>query len=173
MSGRRAAFLDRDGVLNERPAEHDYVRTADGLVLLPGAPEAVRRFSEAGYVVVVVSNQRGIARGLVTWETLRAIEDAIRRASGAEISFYYCPHDVDEQCDCRKPQPGLLLRAARELDLDLARSVMVGDAETDIEAGRAAGTRTILLSAAGTPTKADLVVETLGDAAEAVLSSDA
>ena len=106
MSPRRAAFLDRDGVLNERPPPHEYVRDAADLVVLPGAAEAVRLLRESGFVPVVVSNQRGVARALVTAETLGAIEARLR-AAGVEIEhFYYCPHDESDACDCRKPAPG-------------------------------------------------------------------
>jgi D-glycero-D-manno-heptose 1,7-bisphosphate phosphatase len=168
VTSRPAAFLDRDGVLNVRPPEHDYVRSRGDLVLLPGI-ESVRRLADNGYALVVVSNQRGIARGLVTWETLFEIEHAVREAIGRSVAFYYCPHDLDEGCDCRKPAPGLLLRASEELDLDLARSVMIGDAETDVAAGRAAGTRSILIAPAGTATGADAVVDDLAGAVEFVL----
>jgi D-glycero-D-manno-heptose 1,7-bisphosphate phosphatase len=169
-ASRRAAFLDRDGVLNERPAEHEYVREPPALALLPGVAEAVQRLEEAGYTPVVVSNQRGVARGLVTWETLRAIEEMIIGAIGRPLAFYYCPHDLADGCDCRKPAPGLLLRAAAELDLDLTRSVMIGDAESDVEAGRAAGTRTIRVSAPGTATSAEAVAPNLSAATDLLLS---
>ncbi len=170
MTLRPAAFLDRDGVLNERPPDHDYVRAIDTLVLLPGAADAVRRLADAGYVPVTISNQRGVARGLVTWETLRAIEEVLIREIGGRIAFYYCPHDYVDACDCRKPAPGLLLRAAAELGLDLPRSVMIGDAESDVEAGRAAGTRTIRIAAPGTATSADATATDLAAAADLLLA---
>ncbi|HXY81427.1 MAG TPA: HAD family hydrolase [Gaiellaceae bacterium] len=173
MTLRPAAFLDRDGVLNERPPAHDYVREIDQLVLLPGAAEAVRRLAGAGYVPVVVSNQRGVARGLVTWQTLRAVEEALVRETGGPIAFYYCPHDDADACDCRKPAPGLLLRAAAELGLDLACSVMIGDTESDVEAGRAAGTATIRIAPPGTATGADATAPDLAEAAAIVLSAGA
>lgn len=166
MTLRPAAFLDRDGVLNERPPEHDYVRNASDLVILPNAPAAVGRLARAGYVPVVVSNQRGIARGLVSWETLTAIEAQLVAAAGTPISFYYCPHDHNDACDCRKPAPGLLLRAARDLGLDRAASVMIGDSESDVEAGHRAGTRTIRVAPAGTATRADALVDDLAAAAD-------
>ena len=170
MTLRPAAFLDRDGVLNERPADHDYVRAIEALVLLPGAADAVRRLAAAGYVPVAVSNQRGVARGLVTWETLRAIEEVLTREIGGRIAFYYCPHDDADACDCRKPAPGLILRAAAELGLDLGRSVMIGDAESDVEAGRAAGTRTIRIAPPGTVTSADATAPDLAAAADLLLA---
>jgi D-glycero-D-manno-heptose 1,7-bisphosphate phosphatase len=165
-----AVFLDRDGVLNVRPPEHEYVTDLDGFVWLPQAAEGVAVLNRAGYRVVVVSNQRGVARGLVTTATLQAIERAIQavlRHHGAAIeAFYYCPHDLDAACDCRKPRPGLLVRAARELGLDLPRSAMIGDAESDVAAGRAAGVaRTILVAPPGTETGADAVATSLVEAA--------
>jgi D-glycero-D-manno-heptose 1,7-bisphosphate phosphatase len=169
VSLRRAAFLDRDGVLNASPGEHEYVRASEELQLLEGAASAVRRLHEAGWVPVVVSNQRGVARGLVTWETLREIEEILVAEAGCPIAFYYCPHDHADRCSCRKPAPGLLVRAAEDLGLDLARSVMIGDSESDIEAGRAAGARTILIAPAGTETKADAVAASLAAAADTVL----
>ena len=171
MTLRPAAFLDRDGVLNERPPAHDYVRELDQLVLLPGSANAVRRLAGAGYVLVVVSNQRGVARGLVTWQTLRAVEEVLVRETGGPIAFYYCPHDDADACDCRKPAPGLLLRAAAELGLDLARSVMIGDAESDVEAGRAAGTSTIRIAPPGAETAAGATAPDLSAAADLLLGA--
>jgi D-glycero-D-manno-heptose 1,7-bisphosphate phosphatase len=149
-SARPAVFLDRDGTINVRPPEHDYVRDARDFRLLPGAVEGMVTLARAGYPLVVVSNQRGVSRGLVERETLTAIEAHVQRALApygvAVESFRYCVHDIDEGCDCRKPRPGMLHSAARDLGLDLGRSWMIGDSESDIEAGRAAGCRTILLT---------------------------
>jgi D-glycero-D-manno-heptose 1,7-bisphosphate phosphatase len=167
----RAAFLDRDGVINARPPEHDYVRDADALVLLPGVAAAVRRLREGGFTPVVVSNQRGVALGLVSVATLRAIEEQIEAAGVSIERFYYCPHDVSDDCVCRKPRPGLLLQAAADLDVDLRRSVMVGDAESDIEAGRAAECVTIRIAPAGTETTADLRADDLPGAVALVVET--
>lgn len=173
MTGRAAVFLDRDGVLNERPAEHEYVLSPAGLRWLPGALEATSRLSRAGCPIVVVSNQRGIARGLLSWRALERIEDSMRadleKAGALVHGFYYCPHDLEERCVCRKPAPGLLLRAADELGLELGASVMVGDTEEDVQAGRAAGCVTIRLAEPGSPSAADLVLPDLQAAATAVL----
>src|SRR5581483_4794961 len=111
---RPAAFLDRDGVLNRRPPPHDYVRSAEALELLPGVAGAVDALRAAGFATVVVSNQRGLARGLLTPETLAAIERRLAEAGVRIDAYYYCPHDLADGCDCRKPAPGLLLRAAAE-----------------------------------------------------------
>ena len=169
---RRAAFLDRDGVLNERPAPHTYVQSVGDLRLLPGVPDAVARLRFLGFVPVVVSNQRGIARGLVTWEALHEIEQAIQKyltASGTSIeAFYYCPHDLDDGCDCRKPLPGLLHRAAREHGLDLTASVLVGDEESDVTAGKRVGCFTVRLGPAAVATAADARADGLSAAVDLI-----
>lgn len=171
MTLRPAAFLDRDGVLNRRPPPHDYVRSAEALELLPGVAGAVDALRAAGFATVVVSNQRGLARGLLTPETLAAIERRLAEAGVRIDAYYYCPHDLADGCDCRKPAPGLLLRAAAELSLDLGASVLVGDEETDVEAGRAAGCRTVLVGGAGgAATAADLTAPDLPAAVEAILA---
>jgi D-glycero-D-manno-heptose 1,7-bisphosphate phosphatase len=170
---RAGVLLDRDGVLNARPPEHRYVESVDAFEWLPGACAALGVLSRAGYPLAVVSNQRGIARGLVTWSTLRAVEARIQAdlaPFGAQIAgFYYCPHRRDEGCACRKPRPGLLLEAADELRLDLALSTMIGDSEDDVKAGRAAGCYTILVGSTGSATAPDLVASDLGSAARAIL----
>lgn len=150
-------FLDRDGVLN---TDVDLVHRPEQLELLPGAAEAVRRLNECGIRCVVVTNQPVIARGLCTEETLEAIHDRLRelvRAGGGEFAaIYHCPHHPETHhgegvaalrraCRCRKPAPGMLLRARSELGLDLSRCAMVGNHSTDIRAGRAAGVRTVLV----------------------------
>lgn len=173
---RRAVFLDRDGTLNVRPAEHRYVETLDGFVWLPGAVEGAAALARAGFVLAVTSNQRGIARGLVSWNTIAAIEQEIQARlgeHGAQIAaFRYCPHELDDGCDCRKPAPGMLLELAEQLDLDPARSWMVGDSESDVAAGRAAGCATALIATAAEGSPADLVAPSLRAAAAAILERE-
>jgi D-glycero-D-manno-heptose 1,7-bisphosphate phosphatase len=168
----RAAFLDRDGTLNVNPPEHDYVPSLAGFAWLPGAIEGAAALATAGFLLAVVSNQRGIARGLVSPQTLVEIEDEIQAAlepHGARIAaFRYCPHELDEGCDCRKPAPGMLLELATDLDVDLASSWMIGDSPTDVAAGRAAGCRTALLGPASTSTDADLLADSLLEVARAL-----
>ena len=177
---RRAVFLDRDGVLNRKAPEGDYVKNPGELELLPGAGGAVARLRAAGLAVVVVSNQRGVARGLMDARDLAAVTEALvtrlESAGGAPDAFYYCTHDEHEGCPCRKPRPGLLLRAASEQDLELGASWMVGDRETDVLAGRAAGCRTVLVG--GNPgrglaledSSADVLAADLRDAASRILA---
>lgn len=136
-----AVFLDRDGVLLD-----------DALDVMPGAPEALRALHDAGFALVVVTNQTVVSRGLATEEEVAEVHRRLREQLPELDAFYVCPHhpnaDVERyrvECDCRKPRPGLLLRAADELDLDLAKSWMVGDRVSDVAAGAAAGCRTILL----------------------------
>lgn len=144
----RAAFLDRDGVLNFRHPEDvmRYITRVEDFEILPGAAEAVGALVGAGWKVFVVSNQRGVSRGLVTpaeLEKMHARFDAAARShGGAPDAVYYCPHDLADDCECRKPRPGLLLRALREHpDIDLAESFMVGDTESDRRAAESAGVR--------------------------------
>jgi histidinol-phosphate phosphatase family protein len=170
-------FLDRDGTLNVRPPEHAYVTSERDFVWLPGATEAMARLNQAGYLLAVVSNQRGVARGSVSPEVLAAIEDRIQRdlvASRCRVrTFRYCTHDEDEGCDCRKPKPGMLLAVAQEIGVDLRRSWMVGDSESDIRAGQAAGCRTALIGYPTTDLRPDLVATSLLDATDAILRANA
>lgn len=133
-----------------RPPAHDYVRDIRDFEWLPGALAGMVKLAEAGLPLVVVSNQRGVSRGLVSYATLHEIESEIQNALGAHghqvSAFRYCPHGLDEKCECRKPSPGMLRVAADELRLDLSRSWMIGDSDTDMQAGQAAGCRTILLA---------------------------
>jgi D-glycero-D-manno-heptose 1,7-bisphosphate phosphatase len=185
--GRSAVFLDRDHTLIEDPG---YLGDPDKVRLLPGVELAVQSLSRAGYLLVVVTNQSGVARGLITVEQVEAVHEEIQsqlsRRSGRIDAFYYCPYHpegkVEEFCkesDLRKPKPGMLLQAARELDIDLERSWMVGDSARDIEAGKAAGVRTVRVRRPGdsisddSPAQtADHTVRNLVDAARTILRAD-
>lgn len=144
---RRAVFLDRDGVINVNRPEH--VKTWDEFVFLPRALDALQKIAASDFLVVVTTNQAAINRGMVSAETVRDIHArmkvAIERAGGRIDAIYYCPHRPDEECACRKPQPGLYRRAAQEFDIDLARSYVVGDALSDITAAQAIGAQPILV----------------------------
>jgi D-glycero-D-manno-heptose 1,7-bisphosphate phosphatase len=153
VSPRAAVFLDRDGTLN---VEVDYLSSPDELVLLPGVASALRRFADAGFLLCVVTNQSGIARGLFDEEALHRIHErlgALLAAEGVSLdSIGYCPHHPDvgvapyrRPCRCRKPQPGLLEDAALRFGVDLARSFTVGDALRDLDAGAALGVRGVLV----------------------------
>ena len=138
-------FLDRDGTINVKAGEGDYIKSWEEFEFLPGAVDAVRALRAAGRTVVIVTNQRGIALGRMTEADLAAIHRHMVEALGGVDAIYHCPHDIGE-CDCRKPLPGMLERAAGELPgVDLARSVMIGDSDSDMDAGRAVGARTIKL----------------------------
>ena len=147
-------FLDRDGVLNVL-LRGDDVKTPAELVLLPGAAEAVRRLNALGFPVFVISNQQGVAKNVMTPADLEAVDAALRGAlhkdaPGARLDgSYYCPHGASDACACRKPRPGLIEQAAREHDIDLARSFFVGDAPTDALAARAAGVGRFILVLTG------------------------
>jgi D-glycero-D-manno-heptose 1,7-bisphosphate phosphatase len=145
----RAVFLDRDGVLIENRAE--YVRAWSDVEIFPEAIEALSRLR--GYKVVVVTNQSAVGRGLMTIETARTINEQLveeLEARGAQIDgVYMCPHAPGQNCECRKPHPGLILQAARELSLDVKRSWMIGDAWSDLLAGAAAGVRGVALLKTG------------------------
>jgi D-glycero-D-manno-heptose 1,7-bisphosphate phosphatase len=145
-------FVDRDGVL---VADNGPLVAVDDIVVAPGAAAGLRRLQEAGYKIVVISNQTAVARGLLRPDEVLALQAEIEQrlcAAGAAPldGFYFCPHhpsatqpEYRQSCACRKPAPGLLLQASTALDLDLGRSVMVGDRASDVEAGRRAGCRTI------------------------------
>ena len=159
---QRAVFLDRDGVINAMVYNPDFglvdsPANPDQFELLPGVGEAVCALNQMGFLVIVVSNQPGIAKGKLTLPLLQATTDKMRYALaqvGAHLdSVYYCLHhpaavleEYRVTCDCRKPKPGLLLKAAQEWDIDLNSSYMVGDGITDMCAGQAAGTTTLFVS---------------------------
>lgn len=147
----RVALLDRDGTINVKAPEGEYITTPGGLELLPGAARAVRLLNDARVPVAVVTNQRGIALGRMTAEDLAAVHDRLatllREDAGAHVDLWlHCPHEKDA-CSCRKPQPGMLLEALERLGGDAASSLMAGDASSDIEAGAAAGVPTQRVSA--------------------------
>jgi D,D-heptose 1,7-bisphosphate phosphatase len=173
---RRAVFLDRDGSINSMVYNSEFglvdsPQNADQFQLLPSAPEAIRLINEMSLLAVVVSNQPGIAKGKCTPDDLEAITQKMHRelaAGGGRLdAVYYCLHHPEALleeyrviCDCRKPKPGLLQRAAEELGIDLGTSYMVGDGLTDVLAGKAVGCITIFLG----NHKCELcsVIETLG-----------
>jgi D-glycero-D-manno-heptose 1,7-bisphosphate phosphatase len=142
-----AVFLDRDGVIIENRA--DYVKSIAEVHFIPGALDALARAARLDLVLVVVTNQSVIGRGLLSWEASVAINDFVvqqlKAAGGRLDGLYVCPHLPGAGCTCRKPAPGLLLSAAEDLGIDLAASVMIGDALTDLQAGQAAGTQALLV----------------------------
>ena len=156
--GRPAAFVDRDGTLIE---DAHYLADPSGVRVLPGVVDPLRRLNDAGIPVVVVTNQSGIARGLLTeaqYEATRERLDELLRERGARIdASYHCPHypDVSGPCDCRKPGTGLYRKAAAELGLDLKRSLFVGDRYRDVAPGEELGGLALLVPSSSTP-EADL-----------------
>jgi len=144
-------FLDRDGVINVKAPEGDYVKSFDEFELLPGAVEGIALLRAAGLHLAVVTNQRGIALGRMSVSDVEDIHLRMR-AMGVDVdAVYYCPHDKDS-CDCRKPGTGMLTRAAREVPgVDLESAAIVGDSESDMEAGRRLGLTLVKIGAASTP----------------------
>jgi D-glycero-D-manno-heptose 1,7-bisphosphate phosphatase len=171
----RAAFLDRDGVINRKARGDEYVTRWEEVQILPGVAEAIALLNQAGVRVIVASNQRCVAKGLITIADLEALHRRMCEAvasHGAKIdAIYYCPHETQPPCRCRKPQPGMLLKAARDHNIDLSASWMIGDSYADVEAGRNAGCKTALLAALddSVKTNADIVVRSLLEAIRQIL----
>lgn len=142
-SGYRLVLLDRDGVINQKAEEHDYIRTADMAKLLPGVGTAIAKLNQAGLKVAVVTNQRGVSRGLMTLSDVEAVNKAIEvdlALDNARIdSFHVCPHGYEDNCKCRKPEPGLLLEAIAKYGVEKAECIMVGDSSSDAYAAKNAG----------------------------------
>lgn len=161
---RRCVFFDRDGIVNQRPGP-GYVMSWEDFILLPDFVDVLRICRGLGFEAAIATNQRGVARGMITPRQLDSIHDRFRRELFEQhqltlLDVLICPHDHDS-CDCRKPKPGLLLKAAEKYELDLAASWMIGDQSWDVEAGRRAGCRTILVGEPDTPGKADYRVDSL------------
>ena len=194
-NGSPAAFLDRDGVLNEAvpdpvSGELESPLQVNDMHLLPGAAEAAGRLASAGYALVCVTNQPAAAKGKTTLEGLRAVHERVVELlarEGVELAAsYLCPHhpegvvpELSGRCDCRKPAPGMLLDAAESLGLDLATSWMFGDTDSDVRAGRSAGCRTVLIGYPGSAHKRlgsvspDLLAASLADGVAQLLDHDA
>jgi len=152
MKPKKVVFLDRDGTIAR---DVHYCRSPEQFELLPTVPEAIKLLNDSGFKVVVITNQSGIARGYFTEETLTQIHDKMKAELalyGAWVdAIYYCPHHPDDGCDCRKPKTALFFRAAKEHDIDLRASYVVGDTQMDIDAGKALGAKTVLVTTGPNP----------------------
>lgn len=174
-SPRPAIFLDRDGTLIE---EVNFLSKVEDMRIFPGTWTALERFRDAGYALIVVTNQSGIGRGLYSTDDMEAIHRAMQKELGGLIdAFYFCPHLPDEGCDCRKPATGMIERAVAEHGILLGRSWVIGDKALDIELGRNAGTRTALVATGygsglsdEQRSTADVSAKDIGDAAERILA---
>lgn len=153
MAGHPAVFLDRDGTINE---EKEYLFRPEDFSFIPGAPEAIRLLKEAGFLVIVVTNQSGIGRGYYDEEAVRRLhrhmDGELSRYGASVDGYYFCPHHPDhgsgeylKDCACRKPLPGMLLEAVRDFSIDISSSFIIGDKRADLEAGSAAGCRPLLV----------------------------
>jgi D-glycero-D-manno-heptose 1,7-bisphosphate phosphatase len=143
----KLVILDRDGTINHDSDHH--IKSPEEWRPIKGSLEAIARLTQAGYRIVVATNQSGIARGLFTTRTLFEIHETLQRAAaqagGRVDAFFFCPHAADSACSCRKPQPGMLLEVARRFNVSLEDVYMVGDARRDVEAAAAAGARPVLV----------------------------
>jgi D-glycero-D-manno-heptose 1,7-bisphosphate phosphatase len=167
-----AVLLDRDGTVNIKAPEGGYITSPDELVLLPGAAGAIAQLNAASVRVILVTNQRWLSTmtDMTPYQRVHARLEELLAQNGAHLDGAYCCPHAAGSCHCRKPAPGMLQRAAEEQLFSLTEAVMIGDSESDIEAGRAAGTATILLSSTpGAPSRADRSVADLAEAARLIL----
>ncbi|MDD5423070.1 MAG: D-glycero-beta-D-manno-heptose 1,7-bisphosphate 7-phosphatase [Candidatus Omnitrophica bacterium] len=183
---RKAVFIDRDGVINRDPGgwtEHSYVTKWDDFYFLPEAKDAIKRLTDKGYDIVVVSNQAGVSKGYYTVRALNNINakmlKEIKKAGGRITKVYYCIHKDEDGCGCRKPNTGMLDQAERELDVDVAGSYFIGDGKVDVEAGSKAGMKTVLVlsgkttleAAAGWDIKPDHIFADLSEAVDFIVAA--
>lgn len=163
----KAVFLDRDGTIIE---DVGYMNSPEQIQFIPGSIEAIKKLKEAGYKVVVITNQAGIARGLITEDMLQTIDKVLHKwilNGGTHLDgIYYCPHHPEhgvypykQVCECRKPHPGLIRKAQKDLNIDLSQSFMIGDKATDVEAGKRAGTKTIFVMTGRGKNEKEKIVE--------------
>jgi D-glycero-D-manno-heptose 1,7-bisphosphate phosphatase len=174
----KAAFLDRDGVINIHAPDGGYVTRWEDIQVVPGVTNAITLLNKAGFRVIVVTNQRCVAKGLISTVALEAMHERLGAelaAMGARIdAIYFCPHEKVLRCPCRKPAPGMLLAAAHVHSIDLSSSWMIGDSEIDIEAGKRAGCRTarVLSESQGDIINSDVLGTSLLDIVEQLLGLD-
>ncbi|MEP6685659.1 MAG: HAD family hydrolase [Verrucomicrobiota bacterium] len=167
-----AIFLDRDGTIMR---DVDYCSDPKKVEIFAGVPEGLRRLQQRGYKIFVITNQSGIGRGYLSDAQYRAVEKEVLRQVGGDLidATYYCPHLPDDHCKCRKPSPEMILNAARDHELDLARSFLIGDKASDMECGRNAGVQTILVRTGyGKQTEgnvADFIAQNVSEAAGIIL----
>ena len=144
---KKAIFLDRDGVINQE--RKDYVKNIQEFNILNGVADAIRIIKKHGFLSIIITNQSAVNRGLLSENVLSQIHNNLQKyLNENNTSFdavYFCPHTPEENCDCRKPKPGLILKAAKEFDIDLSKSYMIGNSHTDIEAANLSGCKGILL----------------------------
>lgn len=179
MLQKQAIFLDRDGVINKKMPEGEYVEQWSEFSFLPGVLETFRILSEKAFLIIVVTNQRCIARGIITEERLREIHEnmvrEIKNNGGNIDAIYFCPHDISDDCSCRKPKPGMLFSARDDfrnkgIEIDLKNSYIIGDSEKDILAGKAMGLKTIKIGEY--LQDADMVKEDFRQAVKAILEKN-
>lgn len=177
-----AVFIDRDGVINE---DKGYVFRQDDLVLLPSVPNAMKRLKDRGYLLIIITNQSGIARGYFTLNDVDIFHEALQKEISALggpqwDALYLCPHhpegtiaDFAQDCSCRKPKPGLLELARADFQIDWGKSFLIGDKDSDIACGQAVGIRTIRIDSQQyqQQSKADFLAKDLGEAADLILSN--
>ena len=144
----KAVFLDRDGVINKE--KKDYVKTIDELEIFDNISWCIQQLKKNNYLVIVITNQSSINRGLIDTQKIHEIHDEIQnylaKFNTKIDAFYFCPHRPDENCSCRKPNPGLIIKASNDFGIDLSTSWMIGDNESDVLAGKTAGCHTIKIS---------------------------
>src|SRR6266436_6075010 len=153
-----AVFVDRDGTIMQ---DADYCSNPKQVRIFPGVPEALGRLKAAGFKLIIITNQSGIGRGLITMEQYRAVEEKVLRELGPDLieATYFCPDVPGQHSNCRKPAPGMILRASREHQIDLSSSFFVGDKEIDAECGRNAGVRTIRVQTGFQPDTTDTIAD--------------
>lgn len=174
-----AVFLDRDGVINEKMPEDGYVNDWSEFSFLPDVFKAIKTLKENGFLIIVVTNQRCIAKRIITEQKLKEIHKEmvkeIRNHGGKIDAIYFCPHDIDDHCNCRKPKPGMILKAIKDfrdigIEIDLNKSYVIGDSEKDIVAGRRVGLNTIKIGEHSEI--ADITKENLLEAVKTIVKYD-
>ena len=157
----KAIFLDRDGVLNKK--REDYVKSVKELEIFPNIAEEISKLKMKGFLIIVITNQSVINRQIITIKELEeihlTIQKFLKKNETCIDKFYFCPHRPDENCECRKPNPGLIKQAINEFSIDASKSWMIGDSKTDIQAGEKAGCKTIFLKQNDSFTKILKIIE--------------